>query len=103
MACPPSGRSPTVHRCGRACKAQFAASGKATDKGVVRRLLGGVRRLDAGGPLRSRIRKRLSALPRQATRELNRQGPITADQAQKLRAELDRRLPPASGKSFPAR
>ncbi len=41
--------------------------------------------------------------PRRLAKRLNQQGSITADQARRLQAELDRRLTPAAGKSFPAR
>ena len=41
--------------------------------------------------------------PKRLAKRLNQQGSITAEQAQRLQAELDRRLPPAPGKSFPAR
>jgi hypothetical protein len=41
--------------------------------------------------------------PKRLAQRLNQQGPITAEQAQRRQAELDRRPPPAPGRSFPAR
>jgi hypothetical protein len=50
MACPPlSGRRSSLTGHDRSVKPFWRPPGKATDKGVARGLLGGIRHLDAGG------------------------------------------------------